>query len=515
MKKIVYIAYIVLSLIALASCTNLDEQIYSKLAKDNFFTSEENFARYSARAYASLQHWATEKSYWTFDMQISDEVCVPLNPAGAWDDNGRYKQVQIHDIPEANRLLECAWDYCFNGITACNDVLDIFTSVDKDFDGKARSIAEMKVLRAYFYFCAICYWAEVPYAPKKDIKNYPEKKDRTFIFNWIEKEIKDNIDYLAENPTTEYYGRVTRGVADFLLAKLYLNSEKLTGTARWAEAEDACRDIMTRNNGISYYTLADNYKDLFKVDNEFNPEGILAIPYSTVYTTSDHYAFIIYMSTLPADLCDPMGIAAKAWDGLVAEPDFMASYEAGDTRKADTWIFGQQYDLDGNKLSIEVDGVNVDYVINPIFPESRYEGRRTALEGARIGKWTYQNDRTLTGGQVGMNNDFYLMRYADVVLMYLEAVVRQGKTSADAAAMTALTKIRTRAGLGALTFGELTLEKIYQERSHELAIEGWHRQDMIRFDKYLEAWWFKPAKDASDYNLPIPTSAVSANPNLK
>ena len=504
-----------MALAASVACTNLDEQIYSKLAKENFFTSEENFAKYSARAYASLQHWATEKSYWTFDMQISDEVCVPLNPAGAWDDGGRYKQVQIHDIPDANRLLECAWDYCFNGITACNDVLDVFTSIDKTFDGKDRAIAEMKVLRAYFYFCAICYWKEVPFAIKKDVSVYPEKKDRAFMFNFIEQEIKDNIDFLAENPTNEYYGRVTRGVADFVLAKLYLNAEKLIGTAKWAEAEAACKDIMTRNGGSSYYTLTDNYKDLFKVDNEFNPEGILAIPYSTVYTTSDHYAFIIYMSTLPADLCAPMGIAAKAWDGLVAEPDFMASYEAGDTRKDATWIFGQQHDLDGNPLNIEIESVSVPYVIDPIFPESCYEGRRTALQGARIGKWAYQSDMTLTGGQVGMDNDFYLMRYADVILMYLEACRRQNKSSVDAAAQTAFDKIRTRAGLATIAYADLDLEKIHQERGHELAIEGWRRQDMIRFDKYLQAWWFKPAKDASDYNLPIPKSAVSANPNLK
>ena len=62
---------------------------------------------------------------------------------------------------------------------------------------------------------------------------------------------------------------------------------------------------------------------------------------------------------------------------------------------------------------------------------------------------------------------------------------------------------------------QLTLDNLYWERAHELAIEGWQRQDMIRFDKYLEAWWAKPAKEASDLTLPFPKSAVAANPNLK
>ena len=48
-----------------------------------------------------------------------------------------------------------------------------------------------------------------------------------------------------------------------------------------------------------------------------------------------------------------------------------------------------------------------------------------------------------------------------------------------------------------------------------MAIEGWHRQDMIRFGKYLDAWWNKPAKTEDDYNLPIPNEAIAANPKLK
>ena len=80
-------------------------------------------------------------------------------------------------------------------------------------------------------------------------------------------------------------------------------------------------------------------------------------------------------------------------------------------------------------------------------PEIVYTTNRTRLQGARIWKWDYQSDMTLTGGQVGMENDFYIMRYADVVLMYLEALLRQNKAAAEPAAITAFDKIRTRAGV--------------------------------------------------------------------
>lgn len=506
MKKTLYT---ILGLLSLCACTNLDEEIYSQISKENFFTTEEQFVKYSSRAYSSLQHWGTEKSLWTFVIQNTNEVCVPVNPNGGWWDDGRYNEVHVHSISSSNRLLEMAWEYCFNGITACNDVLDMFDSIEKDFDAKNSVIAEVKVLRAYYYLCAIDGWGSVPFSISKKEKGYPEKKDRQFVFSFIEKEIKDNIDFLQENPTPEYYGRVTRGVADAILAKLYLNAEKWIGKPMWAEAEAACYDIVSKG----YYRLAEHYKDNFSVYNENCPEQILAIPFSTVYTTSDHNAFLIYMSTLPADLCRPFGINADAWDGLCGEPDFLNSYDPADTRKKDTWLYGQMFDKDGNALEVSP---GVPYIIEPDMPESVYgkDARRTALQGARIGKWTYQSDGRLTGGQVGMENDFFLIRYADVVLMYVEALVRQGR-QAEAAEVEDFRKIRTRAGLVPMTASELTLDNLYWERAHELAIEGWQRQDMIRFDKYLEAWWAKPAKTEKDLLLPIPKSAAAANPNLK
>ena len=334
------------------------------------------------------------------------------------------------------------------------------------------------------------------------------------MFEFIEKEIKDNIDFLQVEPTPANYGRITRAAADAILAKLYLNAEKWIGKPMWKEAEEACYDIISRG----HYRLADKYKDNFDVYNEHSPEQIFAIPYSTVYTTDDHHAFIIYMSTLPADLCRPLGIPADAWDGLCGEPDFLASYEEGDTRKKDTWLYGQIYDKDGNPVEYkkDKDSPGVPYIIDPYMPESVYgkDSHREALQGARICKWTYQSDGRLTGGQVGQDNDFFLLRYADVVLMYVEALVRQGKAS-QAAEVADFKAIRTRAGLKPFTTAQLTLDNLYWERAHELAIEGWHRQDMIRFDKYLEAWWAKPAKDESDYLLPIPKTAAAANPNLK
>lgn len=512
MKKIISL---IAGVAALVSCTNLEEKIYSNISKEAFFTSEEQFIKYAARAYSSLQAWGTEKSLWTFNIQITNEVCVPCNPNGKWWDDGRYYDVHVHSIASNNRLLEMAYNFCFDGITACNDVLDVFESVEKDFEGKDGLIAEIKVLRAYYYLCAIDGWGGVPYSVSKKEKTLPEKKDRAFMFAFLEKELTENIGKLQVEPTPAYYGRITRAAGDAILAKLYLNAEKWIGTPMWDKAEAACKDVMDlkTESGAPCYRLATNYADNFSVSNENCPEQIFAIPYSTVYTTDDHHAFVIFMSTLPADLCRPFGINADGWDGLVGEPDFLASYDPADTRKKDTWLYGQMYDKDGAALEYSE---GIPYVIDPDMPEDVFgkNSRRDALQGARIGKWPYQSDGRLTGDDTSMENDFFLLRYADVVLMYVEALVRQGRTG-EAAAVPEFQQIRTRAGLTPMTAAELTLDNLYWERAHELALEGWQRQDMIRFDKYLEAWWNKPAKAESDLTLPIPKTAIAANPNLK
>lgn len=523
MKKSFYLIGVLAAI--LCSCTNLDEEIYSSIPKDRFFTSEEQFVKYSARAYSSLQDWGTEQSLWTLNLQLTNEIAVPRNPSGEWSQT-RYEELQFHKPTATNNLISMGWEFCFKGITACNDVLDTVESTS-EFPGRNKIIAEMKVLRAYFYYMAVSEWGNVPFSISKKEKELPQQKGRAFMFDFIETDIKDNIQYLSKERSEETYGRITQGVAYCLLAKLYLNAGQWIGEEKWAEAEACCDSIVKSGQ----YKLLKNYKDNFAIGNENLEEGIFAIPYSTVYTKSDHNAFVIYMLTLPANMvktantiADPKvkakpvynlawNINAAPWDGFVADPDFFASYDPADTRKADTWIYGQLKDPEGNDLYIDLGEGYVPYVIDPAMDESVFKNRRTPLQGARIGKWPYQSDGLLTGDQVSMDNDFYLMRYADVVLMYAEALVRQNKAD-QAAALPDLQKIRTRAGLSPFTAADLTLENLYLERMHELALEGWQREDMIRFGKYLGAWWNKPVTTENDLLLPIPSPAIAANPNL-
>ena len=515
MKRIALLCCV--SAMAMA-CINLEEEVYSSISKDAFFASENLLSIYSARAYTTLQAWGSEQSMWTMNLQLGNEVTVPMNSVGEWKQD-RYAQLQTHNVKINNELIERSWEYCFNGIAACNDVMYEIEKRAKDFDGKDRILAEMHIIRAFYYFLAIDCWGNIPYSVSKEEKGYPEQKGRADMCKFVEDEILKYRDDLAIENTPLYYGRVTQGMANTLLAKLYLNSEEWTNTPRWKDAEDACKKVIDSHQ----YSLCGNYKDNFKVYNEGSPEAIFSIPYSTVYTESDHNSFILFVLTLDGYLGPTYNINSALWDGFVGQPDFFATYDDADTRRADTWIYGQQFDKTGQPLHVVIkdkktDAITeeFDYIIDPSMEGLVYDKTgRKPTQGARLGKWEFQTDGLIESDQTSMDNDFHVFRYADVILMYVEALVRQGGTKvAEAAAVPEFQQIRTRAGLAPMTAAELTLDNLYTERSHELALEGWARQDLIRFGKYLEAWWGKPAGQKYMKLLPIPDAKRASNPNL-
>ena len=496
--------------LAAVACTNLDEQVFSETLKSDFFTSEEMLSIYSARAYTSLQAWGTEQSMLTLNMQLSNEVCVPVNSVGEWK-NPRYPELQTHEIPTTNKLSMMGWDFCFDGIAACNDVLYEINRFGGDFDGKKRIVAEISVLRAFYYMMAIDGWGDVPFSLSPAEKELPKVKSRAEVFKFIQDEVTQYLPDLADGGTIEYYGRVTKDMAHMLLAKLYINAKEWIGTEMWAEAEAEAGAVI--NGG--HFQLATNYKDNFRVHNEGSPEAVFAIPYSTVYTESDHRSFVLFIMTLDGPLSKAFNIGGAGWDGFVGQPDFIASYDPADQRLHDTWLVGQVYDSSGKKVTYQTSesSPKQDYIIDPDMDESMYTNGRPMLKGARISKWEFQNDGKIKDDQTSMENDFILFRYADAVLLYVEALVRQDR-AAEAAALPDFQGIRTRAGLAPMTASDLTLDNLLLERQHELACEGWSRQDLIRFGKYLDAWWAKPAGQDYMQLLPIPEDRRKANPNL-
>ena len=497
--------------IALGACTDLDETVYSEMPMDNFFKNEKELVANAGRAYTKMQGYNAEQSLWTLLLQASDECAVPATNTGSWYSGGRYQEVQNNIIPSSNRLLKKGWDWIFNGIAACNEIIYETELSDIEFEGKDKILAEMKTLRAFFYYEAMANWGNIPFTINYTDTGYPEQKDRRFIFDFLLGELSDElISKLDRHPAPNNYGRANQATAYCILAKMYLNAERWFGTPMYAQAEQATKAVME----IGDYVIEDSYAANFAVKNENSKENIFVIVYDNAAIPSGSRSFYLYTLTLEPESCATFNISASPWSGFICQPDFFQTYEEGDLRRDLTWLHGPQFDVNGKPIM--VNGEQMSY--NPVFPETKYynaNGGRDKFDGARICKWPYQTDGLLTSGETCMDNDFAIFRYADVVLMHAEALVRQGKAP-QAAEMAELQKIRTRAGLQPFSAGQLTLDALYAERGRELAWEGWRHEDMIRFGKYLQLSWAHPAQDGETFRelFPIPSEILNANPRL-
>ena len=213
-----------LSAMMLSSCFDLKEEVYSEIPMDNFGKTEQELIATAGRAYTQLQNYCTEQSLWTLSLQVADECAVPINSNGSWAEE-RYGELQRQQYTPSNTLVLKGWNFCFDGIASCNEILYELGLSTAEFEAKEKITAEVEVLRAFFYFMAIDGWGNVPYSIDYTDTSYPEQKDRKFLFSFIEKSIKDNLPLLDAEPSTSTYGRVTQDVAYTLLAKLYLNAE--------------------------------------------------------------------------------------------------------------------------------------------------------------------------------------------------------------------------------------------------------------------------------------------------
>ncbi|HEY8960038.1 RagB/SusD family nutrient uptake outer membrane protein, partial [Chitinophaga sp.] len=301
--------------------------------------------------------------------------------------------------------------------------------------------------------------------------------------------------------------------ARFLLMKIYLNKGAfLNRKAPTFDAADMQKVIALADElTASGYTITPNYFDNFAKDNDAkSKENIFTQQNGPGISNirNGNNVYCRWMCTLHYSQ-NPSG-----WNGFTTLSDFYDSFEATDTRRGGDYpgvtnvsglkvgfLIGQQYNQNGEKI--------LDRSKRPLIftreVELRATGDQVEMSGIRVVK--YPPDMGSSGSEA--TNDFVFFRYADALLMKAEALIRTGNAPA---ALLIVNDLRAKRGATPLLTMDLT--KMLAERGRELYWEGWRRQDLIRFGKYLDAWQLKSASDPKYLLFPIPTSDLAVNPNL-
>lgn len=505
MKLRTYI-YPSLMLLALGSinqsCTKLDQQVYSVVPAENFWQTPDQIAAGIAPAYQAMTG-IPNGDVQQLNEVSSGEMIVPTR-GNDWYDNGNWQALWTHAWKADLGPVNGAWSALFNGIGKANFTLNVVNSLATPPSDIDAINAELKVLRAYYYYIAMDMYGNVPLVTDFNTDpNSVTNSTREEVFNFIESELKENVPNLSENKDASTYGRMTKWGGYMLLAKLYLNAQVYTGTARWADCIDACNQVI--NSGK--YSLSSDYFANFAVNNEGSSENIFVVPFDKINIGGNNWE----MQTLHYQHNLTYNLTGSPWNGFCATADFYNQFDDADGRKK-MWLVGQQYDAAGNPLK-DVQ-TNLPLIISPYVNELSNPADSFRRAGVRNVK--YAPEAGTSGGQ---SNDMVIFRLADAYLMKAEAELRSGTNLSDALASVNVVRERAYAGTSHnWTIANLTLPNLLAERQREFTWEGWGRQDAIRFGTFGNAR--KPGKsaDPGDKHLeifPIPAPQIVSNPNLK
>jgi len=504
----------------ISSCTNLDEEVYSEVLASEYKPTEADLPYIIATPYSVLRGLTLGwQGYLDLQEESADAIVTPARPNG-WYDGGTYLRMHQHSWTPLQWQPENLWSNCFRGITYANRTISQIEEGSIPVTvGKDALIAEFRGLRAFYYYLLLDNHGNVPIVTDYKDVTIPKQSTRQELYNFVIKEFTEVMPLLSDKVDVSTYGRINKWAAKATLAKIYLNAGVYTGTPQWDKCIQECNDIIASGK----YMLEPIYRDIFKTENQNSKEIIFSVPYDELNGTGNN----VHMKTLSPLSRLTFPLIVQPWGGNAAVPQFINTYDLQDGRLKDTWIQGKQYNATTGALVIEY--VNFMPGID----------RTLDNQGYRIGKYEIK-----AGARDNLSNDFPFLRYADVLMMKAESLLRTGKVEEAA---TLVTQVRQRAfantdltkatvtgsqlmqgsvyPYGYVTNGVVTepqggadiqYGRFLDELGWEFAAEAHRRQDLIRFGVFATKTWFNHRPNGDFRTIfPIPQSELNKNPNLK
>ncbi|MGX1023897.1 RagB/SusD family nutrient uptake outer membrane protein [Psychroflexus sp. MBR-150] len=504
MKRI-FLLTCLCSILVLTSCTDLERDLGSSINKE---TSQGLVdARQLVDAnYTVLRGFVAPDLIFALQEHSSDEVIGPTR-GGDWDDNGAWRVFHQHTWANDNNFILNTFNDLSGGVFRSIEALEIA-------EGQERG--EALFLQAWFVYYLYDLFGQVPFRENLDsLGDVPVTLKGEEAVNFIVSRLEEAITLLPEDTIDSNKSRANKNTARAFLAKVLLNKAVYVDDDRIPpfsfEAADLNQAVsltdVVINSGFYSLETGINYYDNFAPENG-------QISSELIFTQANNRGepgggiSIRYLMTLHYNQ-NPSG-----YNGFTTIPDFYNKFEDSDVRKGGVdypgltdvsglkagFLIGQQYDVDGNPLQDRNGNPLVFTLESPIIST----GPTLETSGVRGLKYLpdYQNINTA-------ENDYALIRYAEVLLTKAEALFRLGQ---EGEALQIINDIRT--SRGASTLSALTEDDIIDERGRELWWEGHRRTDLIRFGKFLDSWNEKSASEPFRVLFPIPERTVANNPNL-
>lgn len=452
-----------------------------------------------------------------------------------WTDKG-VAEFDFNSYTPANECLYgLYWRLCF-GASICNQYLKECADYD------ATMTAEIHFVRALYYYFLLDNFGNPSFS--ETVGEKPRQIKSAELFTWIAKELEENMDKMlapsVRKKGESNYGRADQSAAWMLLARLYLNAEKYTGTAQWEKAKEYAdkvikqsgRTIWMGDQPIAHRSANGKYSAyqmLFMADNDqsgaYN-ESVFAFTLDGASSASWGASTFLYAASWDGSMkaIYPQS-TDQSWGGNRTRVNLVEKFIA--TSKLDAlpdWSTETITDAaDDDRALLFGDNAKGDYGVK----DRKYTNDDLATFTDGFATTKYQSCRADDGAVSNTthnDNDIMLMRLAEAYLIYAEAEARAAGSNTTLAEGTRLINVLRERANNSDLHTTYTLREILDERARELYFEGIRRTDLIRYGYFggsSYTWQWKGGiheggKFEAYRNIfPIPQTELATNSNLE
>lgn len=466
------ISFFLIASLSFAGCNLLEEDPEHLLTTDGFYQTEGDAVAAVNSVYSQLNSRVYERS-----MQLMVDLPTDDYKNGQGMNNPFLLDLEYLRVTPENQFVAQTWEDHYDGINRANTAINRILDIDMNADLQARLIAEAQFLRALFYFNLVRFYGDVPLVTD-DTRTLGElnvsRTSQAQVYEQVVSDLMQAAEVLPANYPDNLAGRATQGAARALLGKVYLTQQD------WSRAVQVLSEVI--NNGEYGYALHEDFVDNWRLGSENGSESVFTVQ----FVQDPGNGNVLMRSTAPRSRVPGL----IGWEADIPTQEVYDLFEESDERRDVTFY-----------TSYEKDGTLYEFPL-PLF-------------------YKYF-DPTQANATNQSNANVHVLRYADVLLMYAEALNELNGPTSEA--YEAINQVRRRAfnddsrdlaGLDQSAFREA----VYQERRLELVMETHRWFDLVRTNRFVETMQAHDENGGTNVQahhvlMPIPRRELDTNPEL-
>ena len=282
MKKIFSMIALAAAALSMTACFDLTEKAFNRIEKDNFYQNEGSVKGAIASVYYTAEGSFGEYFFYLNEFS-ADQIAWRVWNGGQWGwDNAEKFVLSSHTWTSESTIIRSAWNNTWGAIGEANSIINDLRTIDLDAIGvapekAAQYIDEMRTLRAWCYYNLFEVWGGALPLNTEVTSEVPPTADPDFntsckiIWQFMIDELDESLAGLPKNNVN----RMNQATNRMIKARLLLNAKVFVGEDHFSECATLCQEIINGTYGT--YSLTDDFRDIYNIDNVTCPEVVFAL----------------------------------------------------------------------------------------------------------------------------------------------------------------------------------------------------------------------------------------------